>query len=67
MPVRNHAGRANHVGMMGAWVTRSLRNFNLENRAEREISKRKPLSAPRHPTTKNLLQEQMNREWCGVG
>ncbi|XP_049627301.1 NADH dehydrogenase [ubiquinone] 1 alpha subcomplex assembly factor 4 [Suncus etruscus] len=47
--------------MMGAWMTRALRNFNLENRAEREISKRKPLSAPRHPTTKNLLQEQMNQ------
>lgn len=67
MPARNPAGRENHAGTMGAWMARSLRNFNLENRAERAISKRKPLPAPRHPTTENLLQEQMNREWCGAG
>ncbi|XP_012787530.1 NADH dehydrogenase [ubiquinone] 1 alpha subcomplex assembly factor 4 [Sorex araneus] len=46
---------------MGASVTRALRNFNVENRAERELSKMKPLSAPRHPSTKSLLQEQMSR------
>lgn len=40
-------------------MTRAIRNFNLENRAEREISKRKPFSAPRHPSTKSLLQDQM--------
>ncbi|XP_069866635.1 NADH dehydrogenase [ubiquinone] 1 alpha subcomplex assembly factor 4 isoform X1 [Dipodomys merriami] len=45
---------------MGASVFRALRNFNLENRAEREISKRKPSSAPRHPSTKKLLVEQMS-------
>ncbi|XP_067098016.1 NADH dehydrogenase [ubiquinone] 1 alpha subcomplex assembly factor 4 [Osmerus mordax] len=33
---------------MGARVTRMFRNFNLENRAHREISKEKPLAAPRH-------------------
>ncbi|KAM4865788.1 NADH dehydrogenase [ubiquinone] 1 alpha subcomplex assembly factor 4 [Thomomys bottae] len=45
---------------MGAAVFRAVRNFNLENRAEREISKRKPSSAPRHPSTKQLLREQMS-------
>ncbi|ELK00067.1 NADH dehydrogenase [ubiquinone] 1 alpha subcomplex assembly factor 4 [Pteropus alecto] len=45
---------------MGASVTRAIRNFNLENRAEREISKMKPSAAPRHPSTKSLLREQMN-------
>ncbi|XP_032629955.1 NADH dehydrogenase [ubiquinone] 1 alpha subcomplex assembly factor 4 [Chelonoidis abingdonii] len=34
---------------MGGTVTRAFRNFNLENRATREISKNKPTSAPRHP------------------
>uniref|UniRef100_H3CHV3 NADH dehydrogenase [ubiquinone] 1 alpha subcomplex assembly factor 4 n=1 Tax=Tetraodon nigroviridis TaxID=99883 RepID=H3CHV3_TETNG len=34
---------------MGARVARILRNFNLENRVHREISREKPLSAPRHP------------------
>lgn len=41
-------------------MTRALRNFNLENRAEREISKMKPRAAPRHPSTKSLLREQMS-------
>ncbi|XP_037376025.1 NADH dehydrogenase [ubiquinone] 1 alpha subcomplex assembly factor 4 isoform X2 [Talpa occidentalis] len=45
---------------MGASVTRAIRNFNLENRTEREISKMKPSSAPRHPSTKKLLQEQIS-------
>ncbi|XP_051908184.1 NADH dehydrogenase [ubiquinone] 1 alpha subcomplex assembly factor 4 [Hippocampus zosterae] len=36
---------------MGARVVRMLRNFNLENRIEREISKEKPRSAPRHQLT----------------
>lgn len=49
---------------MGASVTRAIRNFNLENRAEREISKMKPAPAPRHPSTKSLLREQMNCKWC---
>lgn len=35
---------------MGARVARMFRNFNLENRVHREISRDKPLSAPRHPT-----------------
>ncbi|XP_004372550.1 NADH dehydrogenase [ubiquinone] 1 alpha subcomplex assembly factor 4 [Trichechus manatus latirostris] len=46
---------------MGGSVTRAVRNFNLENRAEREISKMKPSLAPRHPSTKNLLREEMSR------
>ncbi|XP_014933282.1 NADH dehydrogenase [ubiquinone] 1 alpha subcomplex assembly factor 4 [Acinonyx jubatus] len=45
---------------MGAAVSRAIRNFNLENRAEREISKMKPSPAPRHPSTKSLLREQMS-------
>uniref|UniRef100_A0A8C5LIQ4 NADH dehydrogenase [ubiquinone] 1 alpha subcomplex assembly factor 4 n=1 Tax=Jaculus jaculus TaxID=51337 RepID=A0A8C5LIQ4_JACJA len=36
------------------------RNFNLESRAEREISKMKPSSAPRHPSTRSLLREHMS-------
>ncbi|XP_006881263.1 PREDICTED: NADH dehydrogenase [ubiquinone] 1 alpha subcomplex assembly factor 4 [Elephantulus edwardii] len=46
---------------MGAAVSRAMRNFNLENRAEREISKMKPSLAPKHPSTKNLLREEMSR------
>uniref|UniRef100_A0A452V8S7 NADH dehydrogenase [ubiquinone] 1 alpha subcomplex assembly factor 4 n=1 Tax=Ursus maritimus TaxID=29073 RepID=A0A452V8S7_URSMA len=46
---------------MGASVSRAIRNVNLESRAEREISKMKPSPAPRHPSTKSLLQEQMSR------
>ncbi|XP_034509083.1 NADH dehydrogenase [ubiquinone] 1 alpha subcomplex assembly factor 4-like isoform X2 [Ailuropoda melanoleuca] len=46
---------------MGASVSRAIRNFNLESRAEREISKMKPSPAPRHPSTKSLLREQMSR------
>ncbi|XP_005301199.1 NADH dehydrogenase [ubiquinone] 1 alpha subcomplex assembly factor 4 [Chrysemys picta bellii] len=37
---------------MGARVTRVFRNFNLESRAAREISKDKPTSAPRHPVAR---------------
>jgi len=33
---------------MGARVVRMFRNFNLENRVHREISKEKPRTAPRH-------------------
>lgn len=43
---------------MGAAVARVARNFNLENRAEREISKMKPSAAPRHPSTRSALREQ---------
>ncbi|CAL8311672.1 unnamed protein product [Lota lota] len=35
---------------MGARVSRMFRNFNLENRVIREISKEKPHVAPRHKT-----------------
>ncbi|XP_012517325.1 PREDICTED: NADH dehydrogenase [ubiquinone] 1 alpha subcomplex assembly factor 4 [Propithecus coquereli] len=44
---------------MGALVIRAIRNFNLENRAQREISKMKPSAAPKHPATESLLQEQI--------
>ncbi|NXO35645.1 NDUF4 factor, partial [Locustella ochotensis] len=37
---------------MGGRVTRVFRNFNVENRARREISKEKPTPAPRHRTAK---------------
>uniref|UniRef100_UPI003D9F2733 NADH dehydrogenase [ubiquinone] 1 alpha subcomplex assembly factor 4 n=1 Tax=Danio rerio TaxID=7955 RepID=UPI003D9F2733 len=33
---------------MGSKVTRLIRNFNVENRAHREISRAKPRAAPRH-------------------
>ncbi|XP_041523689.1 NADH dehydrogenase [ubiquinone] 1 alpha subcomplex assembly factor 4 [Microtus oregoni] len=46
---------------MGARVSRAFRNFNLENRAEREISKMKPSTAPKHPSTRDLLQEQLSQ------
>ncbi|XP_048205892.1 NADH dehydrogenase [ubiquinone] 1 alpha subcomplex assembly factor 4-like [Perognathus longimembris pacificus] len=45
---------------MGASVFRAIRNFKLENRVEQEISKRKPSTVPKHPSTKKLLLEQMN-------
>lgn len=45
---------------MGARVSRAFRNFNLENRAEREISKMKPSTAPKHPSTRDLLLEQLS-------
>ncbi|XP_062042504.1 NADH dehydrogenase [ubiquinone] 1 alpha subcomplex assembly factor 4 [Lepus europaeus] len=45
---------------MGAQVVRAIRNFNLENRAEREISKMKPSPAPKHPSTKSLLSEHLS-------
>ncbi|XP_032441589.1 NADH dehydrogenase [ubiquinone] 1 alpha subcomplex assembly factor 4 [Xiphophorus hellerii] len=36
---------------MGARLARMFRNYNVENRALREISKEKPRSAPRQATT----------------
>ncbi|CAO2624018.1 NADH dehydrogenase [ubiquinone] 1 alpha subcomplex assembly factor 4 [Lemmus lemmus] len=45
---------------MRARVSRSFRNFNLENRSEWEISKMKPSMAPKHPSTHGLLQEQLS-------
>ncbi|XP_074844944.1 NADH dehydrogenase [ubiquinone] 1 alpha subcomplex assembly factor 4 [Carettochelys insculpta] len=39
---------------MGARVTRAWRNFNLENRAHRELSKEKLTPAPRHPSAMPL-------------
>ncbi|XP_061756399.1 NADH dehydrogenase [ubiquinone] 1 alpha subcomplex assembly factor 4 [Nerophis ophidion] len=36
---------------MGSRVVRMLRNVNLENRVQREISKEKPRPAPRHAVT----------------
>ncbi|XP_036035780.1 NADH dehydrogenase [ubiquinone] 1 alpha subcomplex assembly factor 4 [Onychomys torridus] len=46
---------------MGARVTRAFRNFNLENRADRELSKMKPSTAPKHPSTRSLLREQLSQ------
>ncbi|XP_077159940.1 NADH dehydrogenase [ubiquinone] 1 alpha subcomplex assembly factor 4 [Paroedura picta] len=53
--------------MMGGQVTRALRNFNLENRAFREIGKAKPLAAPRHPAAAtpdytDLTQEEIKKK-----
>ncbi|KAI2651687.1 NADH dehydrogenase [ubiquinone] 1 alpha subcomplex assembly factor 4 [Labeo rohita] len=44
---------------MGSRVTRLIRNFNLENRAHREISKAKPKAAPRHQTSSSIPQEEI--------
>ncbi|XP_036271015.1 NADH dehydrogenase [ubiquinone] 1 alpha subcomplex assembly factor 4 [Pipistrellus kuhlii] len=52
--------RASWCKAMGAAVVRAIKNFNLENRAAREISKAKPSAAPRHPSTRSLLREQMS-------
>ncbi|XP_008149750.3 NADH dehydrogenase [ubiquinone] 1 alpha subcomplex assembly factor 4 [Eptesicus fuscus] len=52
--------RASCCKEMGAAVVRAIRNFNLENRAAREIGKVKPSAAPRHPSTNRLLREQMS-------
>ncbi|XP_055459591.1 NADH dehydrogenase [ubiquinone] 1 alpha subcomplex assembly factor 4 [Psammomys obesus] len=46
---------------MGARLTRAFRNLNLETRAEREISKTKPSTAPKHPSTRGLLREQLSQ------
>ncbi|XP_014698721.1 NADH dehydrogenase [ubiquinone] 1 alpha subcomplex assembly factor 4 [Equus asinus] len=62
-PVFSHVRReprASCCEAMGASLARAFRNFNLENRAEREISRMKPSPAPRHPSTKSLLQEQLS-------
>lgn len=45
------------LSSMGSRVTRMIRNFNLENRAFREISKAKPQAAPRHPASGSFPQE----------
>lgn len=37
-----------YMSNMGARVARMFRNFNLESRVHREISKEKPRAAPRH-------------------
>lgn len=40
-----------NVSNMGARVVRMIRNFNLENRVHREISREKPRPAPRYDVT----------------
>lgn len=47
---------------MGARVARMTRNFNLENRAFREISKEKPRAAPRHESKGAPLVEVSDGE-----
>ncbi|XP_016318261.1 NADH dehydrogenase [ubiquinone] 1 alpha subcomplex assembly factor 4-like [Sinocyclocheilus anshuiensis] len=44
---------------MGSRVTRLMRNFNIENRAHREISKTKPKAAPRHPASSSSPREDI--------
>lgn len=63
LPACGGSPRASCCEAMGASVTRAIRNFNLENRAEREISKMKRAPAPRHPSTQSLLREQVNGKW----
>ncbi|XP_060676875.1 NADH dehydrogenase [ubiquinone] 1 alpha subcomplex assembly factor 4 [Hemiscyllium ocellatum] len=45
---------------MGARLARAMRNFNLENRAHVEIGKQKPSSAPRHPSSMALIEQQLS-------
>ncbi|XP_078398414.1 NADH dehydrogenase [ubiquinone] 1 alpha subcomplex assembly factor 4 [Cetorhinus maximus] len=45
---------------MGARLTRAMRNFNLENRAHRAISKEKARIAPRHPNSEALIEQQLS-------
>lgn len=59
---------------MGARVGRMIRNFNLENRAFREISKQKPTAAPRHAAVEATPPATSDGECpdtpvgeCGVG
>ncbi|KAM6915062.1 NADH dehydrogenase [ubiquinone] 1 alpha subcomplex assembly factor 4 [Xenentodon cancila] len=53
---------------MGAQVGRMIRNFNLENRAFREISKEKPSAAPRHsaeapsPAVSSVVAESVKQK-----
>ncbi|XP_016106187.1 NADH dehydrogenase [ubiquinone] 1 alpha subcomplex assembly factor 4-like isoform X1 [Sinocyclocheilus grahami] len=44
---------------MGSRVTHLMRNFNIENRAHREISKTKPKAAPRHPASSSSPREDI--------
>ncbi|XP_029451255.1 NADH dehydrogenase [ubiquinone] 1 alpha subcomplex assembly factor 4 [Rhinatrema bivittatum] len=44
---------------MGARVSRALRNFNLENRAHREVGLQKPALAPRHPSSVPLKHPEV--------
>ncbi|XP_069462516.1 NADH dehydrogenase [ubiquinone] 1 alpha subcomplex assembly factor 4 [Ambystoma mexicanum] len=41
---------------MGGLVTRAFKNFNVESRAHRVISKEKPNPAPLHPTTQKDIE-----------
>lgn len=50
------------ISIMGSRVTRLMRNFNIENRAHREISKTKPKAAPRHPAPSSSPQEDIAGE-----
>ncbi|TWW68250.1 NADH dehydrogenase [ubiquinone] 1 alpha subcomplex assembly factor 4 [Takifugu flavidus] len=47
---------------MGARIARVFRNFNLENRVHREISREKPISAPQHPVNTATSAELPNAE-----
>ncbi|XP_043921633.1 NADH dehydrogenase [ubiquinone] 1 alpha subcomplex assembly factor 4 [Protopterus annectens] len=42
---------------MGGRITRVFRNFNLENRIQRELSKQKPTVAPLYPTIHHSKSE----------
>ncbi|KAJ8377479.1 hypothetical protein AAFF_G00259900 [Aldrovandia affinis] len=43
---------------MGGRITRLFRNFNLENRAHREIGRAKPLVAPRYPSRTDTVEQK---------
>lgn len=50
------------MGKVYSLLTRPLRTFNIENRAERIISRDKPIPAPQYPATEKQkkLSEQIN-------
>ena len=43
--------------VFSSFVKRPIRNWNVENRAQRVISQDKPQPAPRHKSTEKMIQE----------
>ena len=50
--------------VVSTFIKRPARNWNIENRAIREIERRKdkPVKAPLHPTTQESIEEFQRRE-----
>lgn len=52
------------LSSLGGKVTRPLRDFNLEERAFKEITKEKRPAAPRHESTAMLIEESIQSKYC---